>query len=229
MLMAYGFVARVFEVFDRHRTPVDLIATSEVSVSLTVDDPDQLVAVERDLAGLGEVKVLRGMAIVSVVGRGFVSHPGLAGRIFQTLRDDQRGHDLVRRLGRERVVRGGRRRRGARGAHAAPGVLRDGRRRMRVAVVGYGKMGHEVEAVLRERRHEPVCVDLGEPFPTGCVVGIDFTEPSAVIGNVQAALAAGARYVVGTTGWLDRLPEVSAHGRQGRRAGSSTPPTSRWA
>ena len=86
MLMAYGFVVRVFEVFDRHRTPVDLIATSEVSVSLTVDHPDHLPAVERDLAGLGEVKVLRKMAIVSVVGRGFVTHPGLAGRIFQTLR-----------------------------------------------------------------------------------------------------------------------------------------------
>jgi len=79
-------VVRVFEVFDRHRTPVDLIATSEVSVSLTVDNPDHLKAVERDLAGLGEVKVLRKMAIVSVVGRGFVTHPGLAGRIFQTLR-----------------------------------------------------------------------------------------------------------------------------------------------
>jgi aspartate kinase len=87
MLMAYGFVVRVFEVFDRHRTPVDLIATSEVSVSLTVDTPDQLAAVSRDLATLGEVKVLRDMAIVSVVGRGFVSHPGLAGRIFQTLRE----------------------------------------------------------------------------------------------------------------------------------------------
>ena len=73
MLMAYGFVARVFEVFDRHRTPVDLIATSEVSISLTVDDPDRARRrSRRDLAALGEVKVLRGMAIVSVVGRGFV-------------------------------------------------------------------------------------------------------------------------------------------------------------
>jgi aspartate kinase len=77
----------VFEVFERHRKPVDLIATSEVSVSLTVDSPEQLSAVAHDLAGLGEVKVLRDMAIVSVVGRGFVSHPGLAGRIFQTLRE----------------------------------------------------------------------------------------------------------------------------------------------
>jgi aspartate kinase len=87
MLMAYGFVARVFEVFDRHRTPVDLIATSEVSISLTVDDPESLPLVERDLADLGEVEVLRGMAIVCVVGRGFIRQHGLAGRIFQSLRD----------------------------------------------------------------------------------------------------------------------------------------------
>ena len=59
MLMAYGFVARVFEVFDRHRTPVDLIATSEVSISLTVDDPEAVPAVEDELARLGEVEVLR--------------------------------------------------------------------------------------------------------------------------------------------------------------------------
>lgn len=86
MLMAYGFVARVFEVFDRHRTAVDLIATSEVSISLTVDDAVRLPAVQAELAGLGEVKVLPGMAIVSVVGRGFIKRPGLAGRVFQALR-----------------------------------------------------------------------------------------------------------------------------------------------
>jgi aspartate kinase len=87
MLMAYGFVAKVFEVFERHRTSVDLIATSEVSVSLTVDDPERLAAVEADLSPLGDVNVLRGMAIVSVVGRGFIQRSGLAGRIFQTLRE----------------------------------------------------------------------------------------------------------------------------------------------
>ena len=87
MLMAYGFVARVFEVFDRHRTPVDLIATSEVSISLTVDDPHAVPAVEDELTRLGEVQVLREMAIVSVVGRGFSRHPGLAARVFQTLRE----------------------------------------------------------------------------------------------------------------------------------------------
>jgi aspartate kinase len=87
MLMAFGFVARVFDVFSRHRTAVDLIATSEVSISLTVDEPESLPAVQADLATLGEVQVLRRMAIVSVVGRGFVRRAGLAGRIFQTLRE----------------------------------------------------------------------------------------------------------------------------------------------
>jgi aspartate kinase len=87
MLMAYGFVARVFEVFDRHRTPVDLIATSEVSISLTVDDPGHVGVVQEDLGALGEVQVLADMAIVSVVGTGFVRMSGLAGRIFHTLRE----------------------------------------------------------------------------------------------------------------------------------------------
>jgi aspartate kinase len=87
MLMAHGFVSRVFEVFSRHRTSVDLIATSEVSISLTIDDAERLPAVEADLQALGEVQVLRGMAIVSVVGNGFVRQSGLAARIFQALRE----------------------------------------------------------------------------------------------------------------------------------------------
>ncbi len=85
MLMAHGFVARVFEVFDRHRTPVDLIATSEVSISLTIDQAESLAAIQQDLGQLGDVKVLREMAIVSIVGRGFMRQPGLAGRIFKAL------------------------------------------------------------------------------------------------------------------------------------------------
>jgi 4-hydroxy-tetrahydrodipicolinate reductase len=79
---------------------------------------------------------------------------------------------------------------------------------VRVAVVGHGKMGHEVEAVLKERGHEAVVVTKGAAFPTGCTVGIDFTRADAVPANVEAALKAGARYVVGTTGWSDRLEQV---------------------
>ena len=80
---------------------------------------------------------------------------------------------------------------------------------MKVAVVGSGKMGREVEAVLRERGHEPVSVGKGEAFPAGCPVGIDFTRGEAVVENVRKALAARARYVVGTTGWNERTDEVA--------------------
>lgn len=79
---------------------------------------------------------------------------------------------------------------------------------MKVAVVGYGKMGHEVEAVLRERGHEPAVVRRDDPYPAGCPVGIDFTRADAVPGNVDRALSAGSRYVVGTTGWAEHQEDV---------------------
>jgi len=79
---------------------------------------------------------------------------------------------------------------------------------VRIAVVGRGQMGREVEALLRERGHEPVPVGRGEPFPGQCPVGIDFTRADAVTDNVRVAMSAGARYVVGTTGWDDRRDEI---------------------
>ncbi len=79
---------------------------------------------------------------------------------------------------------------------------------MRIAVVGMGKMGREVASALVEKGHEAVPVRRGEAFPADCQVGIDFTRPDAVAANVAAALAAGARYVVGTTGWNDGFEDV---------------------
>jgi aspartate kinase len=87
MLMASGFLRQVFEVFERQGTPVDLIATSEVSISLTVDDVQHLGAIKAELARIGEVKILRETAIVSLVGRGFFRYQGLARRIFEALSD----------------------------------------------------------------------------------------------------------------------------------------------
>ena len=69
-------------------------------------------------------------------------------------------------------------------------------------------MGYEVEAVLKERGHDALPVHRGESFPRDCPVGIDFTRAEAVEANVDGALAAGARYVIGTTGWQDRLDAV---------------------
>ncbi len=79
---------------------------------------------------------------------------------------------------------------------------------MKIAVVGHGKMGREVESVARERGHDVIAIDLGETYPAGCGVGIDFTQADAVVGNVKAAMRAGARYVVGTTGWAAQQDEV---------------------
>jgi len=70
MLLAHGFLARIFEVFDRHRTSVDVVATSEISVSLTIDDPRHLDALVPDLSLLGTVTVERNRGIVALVGAG---------------------------------------------------------------------------------------------------------------------------------------------------------------
>ena len=85
MLLAHGFLARVFEVFARHRVVVDLVTTSEVSISITVDDDDMLGAALAGLEGIGHVDVKRGLAVVAVVGEGAPQRVGLAGHIFTLL------------------------------------------------------------------------------------------------------------------------------------------------
>ncbi|HZS07431.1 MAG TPA: lysine-sensitive aspartokinase 3 [Blastocatellia bacterium] len=85
MLMAHGFLARLFEVFERHETSVDMIATSEVSVSITLDDTRNLAAITRDLDELGDVTVDRDRAIICLVGERLKVTPGLAARIFSSI------------------------------------------------------------------------------------------------------------------------------------------------
>ncbi|HEV2147236.1 MAG TPA: aspartate kinase, partial [Longimicrobiaceae bacterium] len=87
MLGTYGFLRALFEVFDRHRTPVDVVTTSEVSVSLSLDRTDELDAIVAELATLGEVQVEGGNAIVCVVGAGLRSTSGVAGRVFEAVGD----------------------------------------------------------------------------------------------------------------------------------------------
>ena len=82
MLGAWGFLRQLFEVFERHEVPVDVLASSEVSVSLTVESATRLDALVRDLEPLGEVTVHQGRAIVAVVGHGMLSSPGIAARVF---------------------------------------------------------------------------------------------------------------------------------------------------
>ena len=87
MLGAYGFLRALFDVFDRNRTAVDVVSTSEVSVSLSLDDTRALAAIVEELRALGTVRVEGGFAIICAVGEGLQSMPGVAARIFGALDD----------------------------------------------------------------------------------------------------------------------------------------------
>jgi aspartate kinase len=87
MLGAYGFLRALFDVFDRHCTAVDVVTTSEVSVSLSLDDTSSLSSIVAELEQLGEVNVEKRRAIICVVGEGLRSTPGIAARIFSAISD----------------------------------------------------------------------------------------------------------------------------------------------
>jgi aspartate kinase len=87
MLMAHGFLRRLFEVFERWKTAVDVITTSEVTVSVTIDDRRRLPAIMEALSEFAEVDAEHDMAIVCVVGEGLQSDPGLIGQVLQGVGD----------------------------------------------------------------------------------------------------------------------------------------------
>lgn len=87
MLMAHGFLARLFEIFNKHETSVDMVATSEVSVSMTLDDTRNLDTALADLQQLGEIAVERDQALICVVGEQLKYTPGVAARIFNSIAD----------------------------------------------------------------------------------------------------------------------------------------------
>lgn len=87
MLMAHGFLHSIFEVFDRHRCPVDMVSTSEVSVSLTIDSNDAIPSIAADLQKLADVKYAGRKAIICLVGENVRETPGIAGQVFGSIAD----------------------------------------------------------------------------------------------------------------------------------------------
>lgn len=87
MLLAHGFLARIFEIFDRHRTSVDVVATSEISVSLTIDDARNLESLVVDLSQLGDVSIERNRGIVALVGAGLGADSEAMARALAALKD----------------------------------------------------------------------------------------------------------------------------------------------
>ncbi len=87
MLMAYGFLATIFEIFNRYETPVDLVATSEVSVSLTIDNLENIDQIIKELSEVAQVEMRREQAVVCLVGSNICRQPGLPGQVFSQLVD----------------------------------------------------------------------------------------------------------------------------------------------
>jgi aspartate kinase len=87
MLGTYGFLPNIFGVFTQHETPVDMIATSEISVSVTVSDVANLEKIVSDLKKIADVEVEKNVVIICVVGDNLKHTAGVAGRIFNAIRD----------------------------------------------------------------------------------------------------------------------------------------------
>lgn len=86
MLLAYGFLRRVFEIFERYKTPIDMITTSEVAVSVTIDETKYLGDITRELSDFGIVEVDVNHSIICVVGDMGADTHGFASRVFESLK-----------------------------------------------------------------------------------------------------------------------------------------------
>jgi aspartate kinase len=87
MLMAHGFLRQIFEIFDRHKCAVDVVSTSEVSVSLTVDSNERIPEIAADMEKLAFVKYVGRKAIVCLVGENIRERPGIAAQVFTAISD----------------------------------------------------------------------------------------------------------------------------------------------
>lgn len=87
MLLAHGFMAKVFAVFEQHKVSVDLVTTSEVSISITVDSIRNLDAVVTDLQQFAQAKVRPGQALICLVGQQLIESKGVVAKVFQALHE----------------------------------------------------------------------------------------------------------------------------------------------
>jgi aspartate kinase len=85
MLMAYGFLRKVFEIFEAYRTPIDMVTTSEVAVSITIDNPEFINQIAKDLKELGSVEIEENQSIICIVGDFRTERTGSAPEIFEAL------------------------------------------------------------------------------------------------------------------------------------------------
>lgn len=87
MLMAYGFMRKVFEIFEQYKTPIDMITTSEVAVSLSIDNATHLPQIEAELKKFGTIEVDKDQTIICIVGNKIVEQKGVLKKVFDALAD----------------------------------------------------------------------------------------------------------------------------------------------
>ncbi len=87
MLLAYGFLRKIFEIFEKYRTPIDMITTSEVAVSITIDDQRHLDQILKELQPFGTVELDHHQAIVSIVGNEVAATPSILKKLFDSLNE----------------------------------------------------------------------------------------------------------------------------------------------
>jgi aspartate kinase len=85
MLLAYGFLRKVFEVFEKYKTPIDMITTSEVAVSLTIDNPASIQQIIQEIEYFGVVEVDKNQTIICIVGEFVAENPAITSQVFQAL------------------------------------------------------------------------------------------------------------------------------------------------
>ncbi len=130
MLMAHGFLRRIFEIFDRFETPVDMLATSEVSVSLTIDNTRALEAIREEIEEFAEVTIEDQHAIVCLVGENIRQNSGNGGARVRGAEGYQCADGFAGRVAAEYQPGGGRGGSPSRGRIAAPGIFPNDRRHL---------------------------------------------------------------------------------------------------
>ena len=85
MLLAYGFLRKVFEIFEKYKTSIDMITTSEVAVSVTIDNDSSLSAIRKELEALGSVEIDSNQTIISIVGNEIASDANVLEKVFSSL------------------------------------------------------------------------------------------------------------------------------------------------
>lgn len=84
--MAHGFLRKIFDVFDKHQTAIDMITTSEIAISLTIDDVRNLDLILNELEGYGEITVEKDHSIICIVGESVIEDKGIY-KVFELLND----------------------------------------------------------------------------------------------------------------------------------------------